>query len=151
MEAPRISRKRPALEPEPFWEQMEGEGGSSSSSQSVPRLSGEDVDAPGRSGVDSDTRIDVEGDLLLSFMTGDSQIDAKGPVCEVCSSPRVSPFAPKEGLKEWWSLDLTTEHAQRRPWDFDNLDCRARAKKEDEASPSGRFLFLHVVLIVYAV
>ena len=66
---------------------------------------------------------------LMSLMTGDSRVNSKGAVCEVYSPPRVVKMARAHGFKEGWSLDLTTCDDQGRPWDFDDMGCRQRAKE----------------------
>ena len=69
--------------------------------------------------------------LFLHSRHGDTTRggDAYNAVCEVYSPPRVEPVARRNGFSPGDSLDLTTTDDCGRPWDFDNEDCRRRAKQ----------------------
>ena len=68
-------------------------------------------------------------DMDLDVLAISSGLDSKGAVCEIYSPPRVVPVAGAAGLPMGWSLDLTTEDSQGRPWDFDQAEVRARCRK----------------------
>ena len=48
-------------------------------------------------------------------------------VAEVYSPPRVAAMARRMGLRQGWSLDLTTYDRDGREWDFNSLEMRNRA------------------------
>ena len=51
-------------------------------------------------------------------------------VAEVYSPARVAQMARQMGLRGGWSLDLTTEDADGRSWDFNQLEMRNRAVRK---------------------
>ena len=53
-----------------------------------------------------------------------------GSVSEVYSPPRIAKMAKEMGLKSGWSLDLTTEDADGKAWDFNDPDMKRRAVKK---------------------
>eukprot|EP00973_Karenia_brevis_P029836 4115389-Karenia_brevis.AAC.1 len=67
-------------------------------------------------------------DILL-ISSGESAADIGGHVSEVYSPPRIAPVAHAAGMSKGWSLDLTTADDQGRPWDFDDPQCRDRARE----------------------
>ena len=48
-------------------------------------------------------------------------------VVEIYSSPRVAAMAKKMGIRQGWSLDLTTCERDGRPWDFNQVEMKNRA------------------------
>ena len=55
------------------------------------------------------------------------QADGKHDVSEVYSPPRMAKAAAALGLRDGWSLDLTTSDESGQPWDFSKLQARTRA------------------------
>eukprot|EP00973_Karenia_brevis_P004900 675185-Karenia_brevis.AAC.1 len=66
-------------------------------------------------------------DMLL-ISSGESATGIGGHISEVYSPPRIAPVAYAAGMSKGWSLDLTTSDDQGRPWNFDDPQCRLRAK-----------------------
>ena len=67
-------------------------------------------------------------DIMLISSQSD-EVTGEGHVSEIYSPPRVAPLAPKYGLKEGYSLDITTGDQEGREWDFDKRTNRARARR----------------------
>ena len=65
--------------------------------------------------------------MILS--SGESLIRDQPGISEVYSPPRVAPYCPQFNMNPGWSLDLTTQDSEGRPWDFDVESSRERAKE----------------------
>ena len=66
---------------------------------------------------------------MLMIDCGACRVDRHSGEREVYSQPRVVPIAESTGLTPGWSLDIKTCDSAGRPWNFDNEDCRRRAKQ----------------------
>ena len=72
---------------------------------------------------------DAEGDVSMDILAVAMGPENHGAVCEIYSPPRVAAEAARMGVPSGWSLDLTTEDAQGRPWNFDDVQTRARCRE----------------------
>ena len=64
---------------------------------------------------------------MLIFQSGESMKGQRAGIA-VYSPPRVAPLGGSVGLAAGWSLDLTTHDSKGRAWDFDDEECRQRAR-----------------------
>lgn len=68
---------------------------------------------------------------LMHLSSGEEAVHEAGKagISEVYSPPRIAPFGRRAGHGPGWSLDLSTNDPEGRPWNFDLAESRERARR----------------------